>query len=527
MTAPWPDDRWNGRRWAGAFAGPLVLCALLTVTVAPAMAAGPARWASRWFNPKSAAGNLILPLPCGGAIAFRPVAVLAGTGLLADRPITLGSANATLGYNQYQRQTFLAAPFKGPGASRVFYLGTYPVTRDQYAAVMGTCPPAPSPHGRLPMTDVSWFAAVRFTERLSAWLLTHARAALPEHAGSAGFVRLPTEAEWEYAARGGAAVSTTEYEARLWPMPRGIRRYLPRGSDGPSQIGLRRPNPLGLYDLLGNVWQWTLTPYRLNRVGRAQGQPGGLVARGGGYTTAREALSTALREEVPPFDPATGAATKLPFIGFRVAIGAVAGGNLAHVERLKAAFATLMRAPAKSTRPTVASVAAALAGTTADAALHTRLTQLAARLAAEQRAQADAADTALHAQLEAASALAYAIWRVERIIRVQRAMLVDPQFKLSSGTTQFAQLKQAVAGNRADQDSALDAYATLLRSVAFGAARADIGQEMGLIGREFAASADRRRRFLAVIEQQALTMQAGHVLVAGVLRRQIVAVPPG
>lgn len=135
--------------------------------------------------------------------------------------------------------------------------------------------------------------------------------------------------------------------------------------------------------------------------------------------------------------------------------------------------------------------------------------------------------TALHAQLEAASALAYAIWRVERIILVQRAMLVDPQFKLSSGTKQFAQLKQAVAGNRADQDSALDAYATLLRSVAFGVARADIGREMGLIGQEFAASADRRRQFLTVIEEQALTMQAGHVLAAGALRRQIVAVPPG
>ena len=482
------------------------------------------RWGARWYNPKPAAGDLILPLPCGGAIAFRPIAVPSAGGPLADRPITLGSANAALGFNQYQRRTFLAAPFAGKSGSRRFYLGTYPVTADQFAAVMGHCPAAPSPRGRLPVTDVSWFAAVRFTERLTAWLLHHDPKALPQHAGTPGFIRLPTEAEWEYAARGGVAVSATQYQARLWPMQGGLRHYLPRGADGPRQIGQLLPNPLGLYDLLGNVWQWTLTPYRLNRVGRAQGLAGGLVARGGGYTTSREALSTALREEVPPFNPATGAATRLPFIGFRVAIGAVAGGDLAHVQRIKAAFASLMQGGAKTARPSPAAVAAALAAGTADRALRAKLDRLSARLATERRAEVDADTAALHAQLDAASALAFTIWRVERIILVQRATLIDPSFKLSQHTPQYAALQHAVAANRADQAAALDAYATLLRSVAFGPVAAQIGPEMALIGKEFAASADLRRSFLPVIEAQALTLQSGHVIPPGAMRRQIVSV---
>ncbi len=504
--------------------GDLLSAARAGLAAAPHAPPPEIRWAAHWYNPKPAARDLILPIPCGGAIAFRPVAVPSAAGPLADRPITLGSANAALGFNQYQRRTFLAAPFAGKGGNWVFYLGTYPVTVDQFAAVMGHCPAAPSPRGRLPVTNVSWFAAVRFTERLTAWLLRHDPKALPQHAGAPGFIRLPTETEWEYAARGGVAVSATQYRARLWPMPRGLRHYLPRGANGPRQIGQLLPNPLGLYDLLGNVWQWTLTPYRLNRVGRPQGLPGGLVARGGGYTTSREALSTALREEVPPFNPATGAATRLPFVGFRVAIGDVAGGDLAHVEQIKSAFAALMQGGAKTARPSPAAVAASLAAGTANTALKARLNQLSARLAIERRAEIDADTAALHAQLDAASALAFTIWRVQRIILVQRATLIDPTFKLSQHTPQYAALERAVAANRADQAAALDAYAALLRSVAFGPAAARIGPEMALIGKEFAASADLRRTFLPVIEAQALTLRSGQVIAPGAMRRQIASV---
>jgi formylglycine-generating enzyme required for sulfatase activity len=498
---------------------------VLLIAVLCCAAAAPEQWDSRWYNPKPASGDLTLPLPCGGDITFRPIAVPAQPGPLGDRAITLGSADAALGYNQYQRSAYLAAPFDVADGSPVYYLGKYPVTIDQYAAVMGSCPASPSPHGRLPVTDVSWFSAVDFTQRLSDWLLQNARTSLPQHAGAPGFVRLPTEAEWEYAARGGVAVNATEYEAPLWPMPEGESRYLPSREGGPGQIGQGLPNPLGLYDLLGNVWQWTLMPYRLNRVGRPQGQPGGLVARGGGYTTSHEALTTALRQEVPPFDPATGHATHLPFIGFRVAIGAVAGGDLAHVQQLKAAFSALLRNPARPSQPTPEAVASALAKSAADQNLRTQLAALAAQLASEQRARADAASAMVHAQLEAASALAYSIWRLHGIILVQRAIMLNPDLKLSQGTPEYEQAQQRIAGNQDDLASALGAYAALLRSVAFGQAHTDLTKEINLIAQEFANSADRRRRFLPVIESQVSTLENGQAIAAEDMARQIETVP--
>ena len=73
----------------------------------PAMAAD---WDARWYNPQSAEADFILPLPCGGAMAFRPVEVPSGPSPLDDRPITVGQADTELGYSDYLRAANLAAP---------------------------------------------------------------------------------------------------------------------------------------------------------------------------------------------------------------------------------------------------------------------------------------------------------------------------------------------------------------------------------------------------------------------------------
>ena len=134
----------------------------------------------------------------------------------------------------------------------------------------------------------SWPDAIAYAAHWSSWLLKNARGQLPRRGDATGYARLPTEDEWEYAARGGAKVLEEEFLAPTWPMPGGPERYVLAGSRAAggrvSQVGQRLPNPLGLYDMLGNAGQMMLDPYRLNRVGRPHGQAGGIAVRGGDYT---------------------------------------------------------------------------------------------------------------------------------------------------------------------------------------------------------------------------------------------------
>ncbi len=141
--------------------------------------------------------------------------------------------------------------------SRPFYLGVYPVTQRQYAAVMGVNPSdfnagnSGSPDH--PVDTVSWHDAVEFCRRLS------------ELAGekAAGRVyRLPTEAEWEHACRAG---STTPYHfgAACSGLEANCDGQYPYGGAprGPflqrtTKVGFFAPNVFGLFDTHGNIWEW-------------------------------------------------------------------------------------------------------------------------------------------------------------------------------------------------------------------------------------------------------------------------------
>src|SRR5581483_6902085 len=87
-----------------------------------------------------------------------------------------------------------------------------------------------------------------------------------------------------------------------------------------KQVGSKKPNPLKLYDILGNAEEIMLEPFRLNRVGRLHGQFGGIVSRGGSYMTPREAMRISLRTEFPPFEATTKAEMRLPTFGFRIVV---------------------------------------------------------------------------------------------------------------------------------------------------------------------------------------------------------------
>lgn len=316
-----------------------LILALILLLIPPAAAD---TWPEALTNPQPAEGDLLLPLPCGGIMAFRWVETTVAGNWLDDLQVFMGRASDEASYNEYAHFSYLVGSLSRDGdpARRGYYIGKYEVTADQYAAVMNPDCPAPGPNGRRAAGQVSWFEAVAFTERWSEWLLAEDPDTLPHEGEARAFVRLPTEVEWEFAARGGTAVSEAEFRAALFPMADSLSAYAwtqeSRACSGkPQPVGLLQANPLGLHDILGNVEEMTLEPYHANRAGRPHGQVGGFVGRGGSCLMNTAQLRSALRIEYPYFDARRGKATALPFLGFRVVLSAPVAVDAARIEALK------------------------------------------------------------------------------------------------------------------------------------------------------------------------------------------------
>jgi formylglycine-generating enzyme required for sulfatase activity len=168
-----------------------------------------------------------------------------------------------------------------------FYLGVYTVTQGQWEAVMGDNPSWFSRTGngkdevanisdadlkQFPVENVSWDDVQEFIRKLNE----------REKAPDGWVYRLPTEEEWEYACRGGASskedcsfdfyldrptndLSSTQ--ANFNGTPAGNAAKGPN-LERTTKVGSYPPNRLGLYDMHGNVWQWTASLHRSGRVNR-------------------------------------------------------------------------------------------------------------------------------------------------------------------------------------------------------------------------------------------------------------------
>jgi hypothetical protein len=346
-------------------------------------------WPERFYNPAPADDDLVLPLRCGGAMVFRRVPIPAGT-LLDDRPVEMGQADEDRGYKEGRRLSFLAGSFTDPeAAARYFYIAKYETTRDQYAALMAPECPRPTMGGRLPVTDVSWFDALDYARRYTEWLLAEAPWALPREEREPGFLRLPIEEEWEFAARGGLKVDEADFLAPVFPMPEGdLARYAwfesTRSADGELHpVGLLKPNPLGLYDILGNAAELTLAPFALDHRGRPHGQAGGFVSRGGDFLTPESQIGSAVRQEHNYFNAATGKAKTLDSLGFRLVLTAPVIVSPARLDAIKEAWAELPKlgaSPGGDADQALADLRT-LAAQSGDDALRTRLELIEGRLA--------------------------------------------------------------------------------------------------------------------------------------------------
>ncbi len=194
--------------------------------------------------------------------------------------------------------------------TRPFYLGRYEVTQAQWMAVMGDNPSRFAEcGGDCPVESVSAEMIERFLDRLET--------------ASGARLRLPTEAEWEYACRAGTTgpfstgdtltAGRADIDGRTPYNGARVSGY--RGA--PAPVGSYPPNPWGLFDMHGNVWEWCRDRYCPYAAGAVTDPLGvcddeRLVIRGGSWYFGPDSARSALRYTHRPIDSGFS-------LGFRLA----------------------------------------------------------------------------------------------------------------------------------------------------------------------------------------------------------------
>ncbi|MGK5682498.1 formylglycine-generating enzyme family protein [Actinoplanes sp. URMC 104] len=177
---------------------------------------------------------------------------------------------------------------------RPYEIGVFPVTRGEYGLPGGD---------RLPVESVSWLDAVRFCNAQSlqaglppAYVIDGDDVSLVDT--SDGY-RLPTEAEWEHACRAGTpGPRYGELDEIAW--------YRDNSGGRLREVGGKQPNAWGLYDMLGNVWNWCWDLYDPQVYGTYR------VLRGGGWFDEHWSCRASVRRRSHP-------TFRVDDVGFRVA----------------------------------------------------------------------------------------------------------------------------------------------------------------------------------------------------------------
>jgi len=197
--------------------------------------------------------------------------------------------------------------------TRDFWIGKYEVTQGEFSAVLGRNPSHFPGEPNRPVEKVTFLDASAYCAAITQ------RERKAERLPPGYEYRLPSEAEWEYACRAG---TTNLFSFGDDPGMADQFAWTAENSEATTHpVGLKRPNPWGLYDMHGNVWEWCLdwfAPYPAAPLTNPAGPANSKfkVFRGGGWNQDIEYARSANRFMMSP-------SNGIHFVGFRMALGPI------------------------------------------------------------------------------------------------------------------------------------------------------------------------------------------------------------